>query len=427
MLRKLLFPEKVNILRRAYIWNLIASGAFAAQSALFLLVITRTGGETEAGSFIILFTVAQTLYSLGCYNMRDYQVSDLKGDYPFSTYYTARILSCGAMILAAAGYAIWKQLPAERMIVLGSLICYRGVECFEDLYHGAVQRVGRFDASSLCMAIRILLSSAVFCTVYAITKNQVAASVAFLATAGCAFAITNAVLRKEFSVGPGWRTAGVWRLLAACFPMCVSGFMNSYLITAPKYAIDDLMSGSAQTVFNVLLMPIFLINLLSLFIYKPMIVKVSEAWNEGRIGDFRKMMARQGLMIAGLTAGVAIAGYVIGLKLLEMIYGIPLGEYKILFTILLLFGGAGALAFYLNAMITVMRKQKYILMGYGLAFGVSLVTTRPMVQSGGIAGAGYAYGLIMGTLLVFYLAVVAAETAREKRRIKGERGTTDAH
>ncbi len=427
MLRKLLFPEQVNILRRAYIWNLIASGAFAAQSALFLLVITRTGGETEAGSFIILFTVAQTLYSLGCYNMRDFQVSDLRGDYPFSTYYTARIISCGAMIAAAVIYGLWKQLPAERMIVLGALVCYRAVECFEDLYHGVVQRAGRFDTSSLCMAIRILASSVIFCVVYAVTRNQTAAALAFLLTAAGLFAATNAVLRKEFALAPGWRTQGTGRLLLACFPMFLSGFMNSYLITAPKYAIDDLMNGSAQTVYNILLMPIFLINLLSLFIYKPMMVRMSEMWNEGKIGQFQKQLARQGLLIAGLTAGVAIAGYVIGLRLLEMIYGIPLAEYRMLFTVLLLFGGAGAVAFYLNAMITVMRKQKYILIGYGLAFGVSLLATRPMVRSGGIAGAGYAYGLIMGTLLVFYLAVAAAETEREKRRVNGERGKTDAH
>ena len=424
MLNRLLFPEKVNIQRRAYVWNLTASALFALQSALFLLVITRTGGETEGGQFIILFTVAQMLYSVGNYSMRDYQVSDLQEAYSFPTYYATRTVTVTAMILAAAGYCVGKQLTPERAGVMFALVGYRLIESFEDVVHGAVQKKGRFDAASISMTLRVFFSSAVFCAAYIVTKNQITASCLMLLTAGITFGLTTRVLRKQFpETRPGFDFRKTGKLLLACFPLFAGGFMNSYLTNAAKYAIDDLMGGAAQTVFNVLIMPVFAINLLSLFVYKPLIVRMSATWNEGKTGAFLGQAARQGGLIAGLTVLVAVAGNLIGVKILEIIYGIPLAEYRWLFTVLLLFGGIGALGLFLNAVITIMRKQPFILLGYGISFLANLLLTHRLVRAHGIAGAGYAYGVMMGVLLICDLAVILV-TAGRRRRAEG--GKTDA-
>lgn len=421
MLSRLLFPEKANIQRRAYFWNLAASTMFALQSAIFLLVITRTGGEAEGGKFIILFTVAQMLYSVGNYSMRDFQVSDLKEEYPFSTYYTSRIMTCICMLLAAAGYCLGKGIGPERAAVLFALVGYRLVESFEDVIHGVVQRGGRFDAASICMAARVFLSGTVFCVVYILTKNQLTASALMLLTAAFVYMLMARTLRKRFpEARPALDFRKTGMLLLACFPVFAGGFMNSYLTNAAKYAIDDLMGGEAQTVFNVLFMPVFAINLLSLFVYKPMIVRMSALWNEGKTGDFLKQTVRQGGIIAGLTLMAAAAGYLVGVQLLQMIYGIRLMEYRRLFAELLLFGGIGAMALYLNAVITVMRRQTLILAGYAVSFAANLAFTHRLVRACGIAGAGFAYGIMMGALLLFDMAVILANVRKQRRTVRKE-------
>lgn len=418
MLRKLLFEGNINIARRTYIWNLASSITFSMQSAIFLLVANRVSGNTEAGIFILLYVFAQNINAIGNYNLRDFQVSDIKEEYSFATYYTTRLITCILMALVGVGYVLIKGLGFSSMLILASLVGYRFIECVEDVYHGIIQRRGRFDVSSICMTLRIVISSAVFCVAYVITKSPVIASIAMVVSSFIIFIYTITVLKKEFELRPSFSGEKILKLLVAGFPIFLGAFLYSYLINAPKYAINDLMSSDTQTIYNILFMPIFVVNMLSTFIYKPLIVRLSELWKDGKMSEFVKSMVKMSLIIMGLTLVVIIGGYIVGLYLLGVIYGEDLAGYKMIFSLMLLFGGVAAVAFYFNTLITIIRKQFYIILGYGGAFIISMFVTRPLVWSHGIDGAGYAYGIIVGSIAVFYLIALVIEIAKRSAAAK---------
>ena len=420
MLKKLLFGREENASRRAYVWNMVSSLIFSLQSALFLLVVTRAGGTEEAGRFMIYFTVAQTLSAVGGYSIREFQVSDLREEYPFSAYYTTRWVTCLAMLVLAGGYSILKGLSSADFAALGGLVSYRFIECMEDVYHGHVQRKGRFDVTSLSMSLRMALSSLAFCACYLMTKN-LALSTGILALASlAAYAVLILPLKQAFpEMRPGRSFPSVPKILAACFPIFAGMFLYSYLINAPRYTIDDLLPKDAQTIYGVLFMPVFAVNLLSAFIYRPQLVSLSALWGTKDLAGFRKAALRQLVIIAGLTAAMVTGGLLIGLRLLELVYGVSLEEYRLTFGLLLLFGGFTAAAFYLNTLLTIMRKQHFILIGYGSAFLVHLLATAALVKSHGIAGAGLAYGAIMGFLFLFdatAVTVLARKAAKMPRK-----------
>ena len=75
MIHHLLFNERVNIQRRAYLWNMFSSLFYSIQSALFLLIATRVAGEAEAGGFILLFTVGIQFFHV-FHNQGDYLCAD---------------------------------------------------------------------------------------------------------------------------------------------------------------------------------------------------------------------------------------------------------------------------------------------------------------------------------------------------------------
>lgn len=418
MLRKLLFEGNINIARRTYIWNLASSITFSMQSAIFLLVANRVSGNTEAGIFILLYVFAQNINAIGNYNLRDFQVSDIKEEYSFATYYTTRLLTCILMALVGVGYVLIKGLDVSSIVVLASLVGYRFIECVEDVYHGIIQRRGRFDVSSICMTLRIVISSVVFCIAYVITKSPVIASLAMVVSSFIIFIYTITVLKKEFELHPSFSGEKILKLLVAGFPIFLGAFLYSYLINAPKYAINDLMSSDTQTIYNILFMPIFVVNMLSTFIYKPLIVRLSELWKDGKMSEFVKSMVKMSLIIMGLTLVVIIGGYIVGLYLLGVIYGEDLEGYKMIFSLMLLFGGVAAVAFYFNTLITIIRKQFYIILGYGGAFIISMFVTRPLVFRYGIDGAGYAYGIIVGSIAVFYLIALVIEIVKRSASTK---------
>lgn len=424
MLHRLLFEGKINIVKRTYVWNLVSSLLFSIQSAIFLLVAKRVAGEDEAGVFIILFTVAQMLTSLGNYNIRDFQVSDIHEEYKFSTYYAARLSTECVMMAVAVCYAFTKRLSFESFAVLMCLCAYRFVEGVEDCYHGIVHRKGRFDVASICMSGRIIISSAVFILAYIISGSQVVASALLLASSFAVYLFTIRVIKSEFpelKIRISFEKVG--KLLTVCFPIFVGAFLYSYLINAPKYAIDSLMPKSVQTIYNILFMPIFVVNILSMFIYKPIIVKLSNLWDEGDMKGFFVQIIKQCALIAALDLVIVLGGYVIGLKLLGIIYAEDLSEHMGIFCLLLIFGGVTAIGYYLNVLITIMRKQFYILIGYGMALGVSLLSTRRLVKEFGIDGAAYAYGFIAFTIMLFYLVAIIYEIARKKDSKKRENKT----
>lgn len=413
-LHSLLFEGNINISRRTYIWNLASSITFSIQSAVFLLIVTRASGSDVAGVFILLFTVGQTLNAIGNYSLRDFQVSDIREQFSFPAYYTFRILTVLAMLLSAGVYALLRGLDFSSCFILFSLVGYRAVECIEDVSHGHVQRLGRFDVTSICMTIRIVLASAAFCIAAGLTGNPVVAAALLLITSILIYIPLISMLRREFpSLKPSWELKPVARLTWAGFPIFIGAFLYSYLINAPKYAIDALLSAGDQTIYNILFMPVFVINMLSLFIYKPLIVRMSHLWEESNIRGFAKEMIKQSAIILGLTGIVVFGGAIIGLKLLEIIYGVSLETCRGVFLRLLAFGGISAIAYYLNTLITILRKQYYIVFSYGFAFVINLLFTNRLIQNQGIAGAAWAYGLIVGAIFIFDLFVVCIEMYRK--------------
>lgn len=416
MIHRLLFEGKINVNRRAYLWNMVSSLAFSMQSALFLWIATKVSGVTEAGSFIILFTVAQTLYSLGNYNIRDFQVSDVRGEYSFSTYYSARWFTCLLMLLAAGGYCAFKHLSGTRGLVLMCLVGYRFIESFEDVNHGLIQRKGRFDVTTICASIRILIASLAFCIGYLVSGSPLVASLTLLMVSLAVYCCLMHLLRTKYAdLKPAISLSAVSRLLTACFPVFIGAFLYTYLVNAPKYAIDNCLAQDAQTVYSILFMPIFVINTFSMFVYKPQLVQMSELWNHRDIPAFRRRMIRQTLIVICFTAAAMIGGGLIGLKLLELIYGVPLMAYVDMFVILLGFGGVAAIAYYFNALIIIIRRQQFILVGYVSALIMSLLFTNRLVIHYQIRGAGYAYGLIMVSLMLFYLLVIVVNLSRTKK------------
>lgn len=408
MIHHLLFNERVNIQRRAYLWNMLSSLFYSVQSALFLLIATRVAGEAEAGGFILLFTVAQTLNTVGNYNLRDFQASDVKEEYSFSTYFTTRVITCALMMILAVTYCLWKQLSAESTIVMICLAGYRMIECIEDVFHGDIQRAGRFDVTSICMTVRIILASVIFCAVYIISGSQVPASVALLLVCFVISIFLLHIIRTEFRQRTPIRfsTKNIPRLLIAAFPVFICAFLYTYLINVPKYAIADLMSAETQTVFNILFMPAFVINILSMFIFKPLTVQMSLNWNNGEYQKFGKGVRKQSLLVVGLTAFVILAGELIGLKILEWMYGVQLSEHRLTFALLLLSGGISAMAYFFNLILTIMRAQVYIIAEYAFALLISVLVTNPLITSKGILGASIAYGCICSAQMLFGLGVV---------------------
>ncbi|MBO4697111.1 MAG: hypothetical protein J5643_07535 [Lachnospiraceae bacterium] len=419
MLTRLLFGKEENLTRKIYFWNLCAGLMISCQSAILLLVVKRAGGDFAGGVFVILYTVPQMLAALGAYSMRDFQVSDVREEYRFHDYYTTRVITNILMILACAVYGIYRGLSAERMIILLLLAGYRVTECMEDVYHGEIQKRGRLDAAALSVTIRVAFSTIVFCVIYGITTNMILASCGMTVTSLVIMLLCNhAMLSVYDDIKRGFAGGRIVRLLVVCFPLFLGAILYSYLVNAPKYSIDRILGENAQTLFNILFLPVFLTNAVCQPIVRPTVNQMGVWWNEGKTGRFIKAALQLGAVIIGINLAVIAGGYFFGCPILGIIYHADLAEYPMTLAVFLCFGGIAALASYLAIVLTIMRKQWFIIAGYMIGYLVSLAVTDRMVKAKEIPGAGYAYGIVMGavfvTLLVLTVIGIILQTAKKE-------------
>lgn len=279
-------PEK-----SAYIWNTISAMENSFQTMGLLLVITRLHNMEDSAIFSIAYAVGNLWIALGKYGIRHFQVTDVKEKYSYETYLGMRYFSCLFMLLAslvytgigkAGGYSWYKAA----CVLLACLI--KLVDAFEDVLHGRLQQKEKLHIAGKVLSLRLFLYIAAFVVLYIITGNLlVTLLVSFLFTLVLAIYL-NGLVREELEADKEKKTDGhtIWELMIECLPLCVSFFLNTYLFNAPKYLIDELVSDEVQSCFNVIFMPVFVISLLSNFIFQPMLHKSAVLWEKRNIRSF---------------------------------------------------------------------------------------------------------------------------------------------
>lgn len=392
--------------KKNFIWNMIAGIINASEAVVMLAVVSRINGVHDAGVLTIAFAVSNLLVTIGKFGVRSYQVTDVEGQLGFDTYFTSRVVTVSIMMMAVAVYVgygyYFKQYSWDKTCIIFFMCMIYAVEAFEDVFAGLYQRRGRLDVGGKIFSVRWILILALFSIVLIYQHNLFYA--AFLSWAvsivGCMILLHHTYSRIA-SDNIHICFFGVKDLIIRCFPLFLSAFLQFYLINAPKYAIDDYLTEDVQACYGFVAMPVFVIGLLSNFLFQPMLVKIAVQWHEKDFKEFAGCIWRQLGMIALITVICLLGAYVLGIPVLSLLYNTDLSGYKSELLILLLGGGFLATVGFLNVILTTMREQRWILYGYAVAAAVAFFITGRIVQGYGAMGAA-----VMYTVLIALLAVV---------------------
>ena len=395
-----------------FMWNMYASLVYSAQSPILLLVVTRVLGLYEAGIFSITYTLAHMFTNVGLYNMRSYQTSDIKEEFSFSSYYSSRIVTSVVMFLLCIMYPIMCSYDIHKTLMVVLWAIYRIIEVVEDVYHGEIQKRGRLDIVSKIVTFRITVSSIIFVFVLIMTKNLIYSSLGLVVASVLIFGFSNENLKKKFKLVGVLNLEYVKKILILCFPLFISSFLYSYFVNAPKYAIDRYLSSEMQSIFSIIFLPNMVINMIGIFIFKPLIVGMGKVWFEQDLTEFKKIVLKPLGIMGGFTIGLMILGGIAGIPILSMIYGVELKQYRWIFIVLLFFGGISAVGNFFSIVLTVMRKQIYLIIVYGIGLLISILITNVLVSRWALQGAAYSFGIVMTAIFVVFGLIIWSEIKR---------------
>lgn len=404
-------PEKSA--KKDFINNMFGSAVNAAISVVLLVVVSHLLGRDAAGVFTLAYSTAQMMYTVGAFEMRNAQVTDAKREFSFGSLLGFRIITVLLMWAASAIFILIRGYTGEKALLIAIVCVYMSILALADLFQGNLHLNGYLRVAGRSLACIVLLAAAAFSTTLYLTRNLVVSALPMVAAALLWVFLHDVPYSRNFSgLKPDFAFKNLKAIFLCALPLFLSAFLNQFIFNAPKYAIDSLMSEADQAVYGYLVMPAFVINLLSIFAFRPQLVSLSESWVRGEYDRFKRTSLILYLWIGVVTVAALGAGALFGLPVLGFLYGADLAGMRGTLLILLTAGCFSASATLALTLFTTMRKQRLCLIAYGITTVFSLAVPQLLVARLGVTGAALSY--LAETALLFSCMLVMLIVAFRK-------------
>lgn len=401
---------KANQLKNDYIWNTLGGIMSALASVLLLIGVTQVLGSYEGGIFAIAFAVAQQFQTIGQYETRVFQATDVKKEQPFGVYFATKIITCSIMLACVIFYAFFANGLSSVAFVFILVGCIRLFDAFEDVFHGFFQQEGRLDIAGKAYFFRTLVTTVSFFIGIIISKNLTIGCLVSVAASIIAVVLLNVpALKIRATIKPVFDANGIKTLLLSCFPLFLGSFLFAFISNAPKYGIEFFMDPEAQARFAIIFMPAMIVNMIGGFLFKPLLTSMANAWHTRQISVFAKYIAGGFLASLVITLVVIIIMWPIGTPVLSIIYGIDVNDLSVELIVLLMGGGFNAASVIVYYALVVIRRQKQITLSYGITSLVISVFVLTLVPELGLFGASLAYLCGMICLTIVFLVIIALD------------------
>ena len=391
-----------------FLWNMIGSGVYSASSMVLSLIVIKIVGANQGGVFSIALTLSQMLVYLAYFEMRTFLVTDTKNEFSFSEYHAAKILLCILMIFVSVLYTIVNSYDLEKRIII-LLVCFvRFLDGYADVYEAQFQRDGRLDLAGKSLAYRTIIFVLVLVICLFMNGDLILSLVVSDFAAILGVIIFDVwIMNVLDKVTCSWNFQKIKGILTACFPLFVGVFCWTYILSASRIAIDGNMSSEYQAYYQVIFMPVSVINLFAGFVFRPMLPTLSNDYNNGRYSKVKKMLYK-GIVGMVIFTGICMCvAYLVGIPVLSLLSGCDLSEYQEVLVFLIFAGGFNAIAFTMYYVLTIMRRPISILIDYILAAILAFVLSPIFVRMYGINGAAGSYFIVVLVLcMLFSISIV---------------------
>ncbi len=415
--------EKQSLMKNDVLWNALGSMTYALASMVLAFFVLRILGEKEGGIFGFGYsTLGQQFFILAYFGIRPFHITDMRGEFSFRDYHYFRILSSFFAVLLSIFFLLYQytngSYTVEKVSILFFLCLYKILDGYIDVYESELQRRGKLYKTGQSLFFRTILSVLVLLCSLLLNKILLLGVILMNLSQVLSlylFAILPLEKTKELeAVNPSGENKVFMQKMKALFSgsvfLFLSVFLDFYVFSSSKYAVDAVLGSSSSGIYNLLFMPSNFIYLLANFIIRPALPTLAALWQSGDKLRFKKeesSLMKKVLLLSLLLFGLAFLLSPLALWILEKLLG-PAFSGKITgerwtFCLLILGGCFYALANLEYYILVTKRQQKRIFTGYALGAILSFFTADLMVKEAGFFFASIQFVLMMLFLFLFFL------------------------
>ncbi|MDO4265350.1 MAG: lipopolysaccharide biosynthesis protein [Eubacteriales bacterium] len=434
--------RKQNARSRDFLWNMAGSLIYALSSMVLAFFVMRVQGAEDGGIFGFGFsTFGQQLFIVAYFGIRPFHITDVKREYSFGEYRRLRCLSAAAAVLIAVLYLFVLfaagMYSGHKAAVILLLAFYKICDGYGDVYESEFQRDGKLYLSGQLLSLRTIVCAGAFMAVLLFFHDLLLAALAAVILQLLMLLLYRSAAGRNFPLGKesgaldySRRREAVYGLFRRTLLLFLSVFLDFYVFSAAKYAVDFCMKDADNGIFNILFMPTSVIYLVANFIIRPFMTELAAAYEKHDFEVFTARLFSLQKLILLLTAvayalAMLLGGVVLGIgeMVLGEAYAGQLVPYKSAFANIIFGGGIYAMANLYYYILVILRRQRQIFYVYAAAAILAFIGARLLVAGYGLYGAAMCYELLMAVLCAGFF-VIGNRSIRQEA-MKGGDGCAD--
>ncbi len=398
-------------IKKDYLWNSLGSLLQSAISPVLLIVITRLNGIDDSGLFSFALSLSVVFWAVSLWGGRTYQVSDVKREFSSGSYIAVRFVASLMVVISAVVFCVLNGYNTTKTGLIMILITFKILESIADSLYGVLQIHHKLYIAGMSLTMKAMLGFAAFMAVDIVTKNVIYGTLAILLVNVLIIFLydilwvrrveTIAVNKKLLKEYTGQAIA-IMKHTSAVFVVI---FLTMFSLNIPRYFLDKSHPDQIGY-FGIMAMPITLLGLFISFIIQPNVVNLSELLAKGKLKEFAQVVSKINHITFGIGVLSVVLSYLIGVWVLNVIFGININNFQLDLTIMVI--GAAANAFvsiYVNLLI-IMRRFKgqfyTLLLTDILAVAVSMCLIERLAMLGSVLVFMLISFLQLALLLVIY-------------------------
>ncbi len=395
--------------RSIYIWNITGSIANALLSIVALMIVTRFLDDRQADIFSIAWSISLLMATVGTFQIRMYQATDVKGVFCFRQYHLFRIITVCVMMVSSYIYILMRGYTGKKALVVMVICLFRAVDSMADVYEGWFQQKERLDLAGKALTYRIIVAVIGFGIGLALTKDLLFSCLILVASYMICYVLYDlryykAVDAFRSNVTEGMKGAWIVKMVLEGFPLFINAFLIASIMNAPKMVLDTvieqgMLEQGVQTAFNIIFMPASFLNL-AYIVFRPLITKMAVMWNVGEEKEFLKILIKVEIALIGIGIVILAGSALIGIPALSFVYAVELAEYKRELLVVIIGGCIYTFAAVLDNALVVIRMQYVLVLSYVVTYLYIKIAAKVMIGSWGVLGGAISYATAMGVFFV---------------------------
>ena len=411
--------EQTEHMRKNVLWNTCGSVFYSVCQWLLTAIVIR-GASYEAGGILSLaMTTSSSFSAISLFSMRNYQVSDLKGEYSTDEYVGSRVITCIAAFFCCVVTAVYHN-SWEQMLCIDAFMLVRVAEGWVDVLHGVDQKYEKYDYIGKSYFLRGIITLVIFSGGLYFTGNLLL-TLCVMALGNLAAALFYDTRKtgglEKFT--PVFR-AKVWKLLKTCLPIVVFTFLLSLENLIPKKVLEQQYGQAELGIYSAMANLAVVVQVFASVVFNPFLPRFTQIYFSGERERFRKALHSLYLVLIGMCVIVNLGVFIFGKLGLEILYGADILKYYDLFLPIVWCTIFTAVIWIISAILIALRKIGFLVAGMAVDFVLCLLLAEPLIERYNKNGVSLVQIIVMG--LYILLMIIGCELSARKSRIKKASG-----